>query len=238
MCSVGYTMIMSSQFKIEPTVRQRLIYGFLLCNGLCLGLMLLRILAAGNMRYLFMVWNLFLAWVPAAFSLLLVRWMRTKKRRQWEGVLYAIAWLAFLPNSFYILTDFIHLKRTGEVHILFDVVFFFSFVFASYAAGFSSVYVVHRELRKKLDGVTCAVIISGAFLLCGYAVYLGRVLRWNSWDLVTNPAGILFDASDGVIRPLENPQMILITSVFFLLLTATYGTIYELVRAVSEHRNL
>lgn len=180
-----------------------------------------------------MIWNLFLAWLPVLFAYLFVRWQH-KGGRPWLAGVWALLWLLFLPNSFYVLSDLIHLKWTGEINVLFDGVMFFSFILNSFIAGYLSVYMMHQEMLKWMRSRWAVAVLGVVFFLSGFAVYLGRSLRWNSWDVVSNPAGILFDVSDGIVNPLAHPQILLTTMTFFLLTSVTYAVIYEFVRTLQQ----
>ena len=204
-----------------------LFWALLLSNALGVGFLGLRALEAGNSRYGFLIWNAMLAWLPLGFALWL---MRRLKRSRWltpGNVLLTLAWLGFLPNSFYLITDLIHLRVTGEVSVLYDAVMFCLFIFNAYLVGFMSLYLVHRELERRHRPKVPAVV--GLVLLaCSFAIYLGRTLRWNTWDVLVNPAGLLFDVSDRVINPGLYPQTMVTTMSFFLLLGSVYLVVWRL----------
>jgi len=76
------------------------------------------------------------------------------------------------------------------------------------------------------------------FVASGFAIYIGRFLRWNTWDVVVNPAALLFDLSERVINPIAHAETYLITFVFAIILGSTYAVIYELIKLVSTaHKN-
>lgn len=195
----------------------------------------LRIVASQNFDYWFMFWNLLLAWLPVLFAWLLVRSLKTKSWAEPLPVLLTLLWLGFLPNSFYIMTDLIHLQSTGDIGVLYDAVFMMSFIWNGLIAGLMSMIWVHRELAKRRTANFAAVTMSGAVLLTSFAIYLGRSLRWNTWDVLVNPAGLLFDVSERVINPLDHPQWVTTTATFFLLIGSMYYVAWTLVQALSEH---
>jgi len=116
----------------------------------------------------------------------------------------------------------VHVQDVVRNDLLYDVVMFTSFIFTSVLLGFSSLYVVHVELRKRVVVQYANVCIAVILLLCSYAIYLGRDLRWNSWDVLTNPAGVLFDVSDHIISPKQSGAMYTTTTSFFVLLGSLY----------------
>jgi len=75
-------------------------------------------------------------------------------------------------------------------------------------------------------------MIGGILLLCSFAIYLGRDLRWNTWDLFVNPAGILFDVSDRLINPRAHPQMFVTILSFFVLLSMVYYLIWNVIHTL------
>jgi uncharacterized membrane protein len=218
--------------QVTPQHLKRLLFVLILSNGLSVLLFLIRVVGSDGFRYWYMLWNLFLAWLPLLFAALLVPRLKRRRWLNWGNVVLVLLWLGFLPNSFYVLTDLIHLQSTGEINILFDAVLLFSFIFNGYVSGFLSVYMIHRALQRRLLPVDTHLIITGVFLLCGLAIYLGRALRWNTWDVLINPAGLLFDVSEGVFDPFSHPQLFVTTLTFFALLSVIYAVVYQFVEAV------
>jgi uncharacterized membrane protein len=187
--------------------------------------------------YWYMVWNLLLAWLPLLFVWLLVRMMKRKPWSSWEGIGLSVLWLGFLPNSFYMVSDYIHLQDVPTVDVLYDAVMFTSFICTSLILGYMSLYLFHVELRKRLSAWSSMWFIAGVLLLCSFAIYLGRDLRWNTWDLFVNPAGILFDVSDRFINPRAHPQTFLTIFVFFALLSSLYLVIWNIIHTLRpSHR--
>ena len=199
--------------------------GFLCGVSICL--LLARVASSESERYVFLIWNLILATVPLLLGWWLVLRLQHQRWMAWQQILLTISWLAFLPNSFYLVTDFIHLRETYEISLLFDVVLLTSFTASGLALGFTSVFMVHRELAKRLSEVRAYTLIGLIFLACSFATYLGRFTRWNTWDLVYRPAGLLFDVSDRVVNPAAHGETYAATLIFFLLITSIYAVIWE-----------
>jgi uncharacterized membrane protein len=184
-------------------------------------------------RYWFLNWNLALAWPTLIIAWWLSRRLQTGSWLSWPNLLLTALWLGFLPNSFYLVSDFIHLHESGEVSLLYDIVLFFSFTWNGFVLGFSSLYLVHKQLLRRLPSREAHLFIGGVLLLCGYAVYLGRYLRWNTWDVLVNPAGLLFDVSDRFINPASHPQMFTTTAMFFVLLASIYAFSWRIIQITS-----
>jgi uncharacterized membrane protein len=215
---------------------REVLYALILSNGVSLLLMLSRMVASDSSRYWFLLWNLILGWLPVVFAIWLSHRLRHSRWLSAGNLVLTALWLGFLPNSFYLVSDLIHLQITGEVSVLYDAVLFMSFIFNGYVAGFMSIYVVHKEVLRRLGEDTSHLLISGVLLLSSLAIYLGRALRWNTWDVLVNPAGILFDVSEQVINPVSHPQSVVTTLTFFMLLGSMYAVIWQVVHALRSSR--
>ncbi len=210
-----------------PTVWHRIRLTLFLSNGLSVALYLLRVISTGTERYNFMVWNLVLAWLPLLFSIVLVKRLQTESWHRWQNIVLTFLWLGFLPNSFYLITDLVHLQTIGEINVMFDTVMILSFIVNGLIVGFASLYQVHRQLLKRLSIRRAHALITLIIVAVSFAIYLGRVLRWNSWDVLLNPAGILFDVSDRLIHPITYPETFLSTTTFSLLIGVMYVLVYQ-----------
>lgn len=203
-----------------------------------LGMILLciRVLVAGNLDFWFLPWNLFLGYLPIVFAWLFAK--RTQKTRlmEWQNLALAFLWLGFLPNSFYLITDYIHLRATGDISLLYDVVMMTAFVWSGLLAGFLSLYMMHKVALVKFRRRDAHGLVAIVLLLCSFAIYLGRYLRWNTWDILVNPFGLVFDVSDRFINPSDHPQAFTTTLVFFVLLSSMYWSLYQIVLAIRDER--
>lgn len=180
-----------------------------------------------NLAYDYLSWNLLLAWLPLLFAFGLVRCLRYKPWSSWEGIGWSLLWLIFLPNSFYLISDFIHLQDVQTVDVLYDTLMFTSFIYTGVALGFSSLYLVHLQLRRRLQPTPAAGWIAAVLLVCSGAIYVGRDLRWNSWDVLANPGGLLVDLSNRLLHPSAYSQMLITIITFFILLASMYGLLWQ-----------
>lgn len=161
-----------------------------------------RILKSGELLYISLIWNLFLAWIPYGISVFVKArpaWFRTKL----AFAAAAAAWLLFFPNAPYIITDLFHLKPQPRIPVWYDLLLIFSFAWNGLILGYLSLmhmeHEIHRRFGPKLArGFTVAVIALGA-----YGVFLGRYLRWNSWDLFTNPFSLVMKMGHMALHPLR-----------------------------------
>lgn len=191
-------------------------------NAVSLLLFGLRVVGTQTTDYWFLFWNLLLAWMPVLFAWLLIRALRSRAWSQPLPVLLSALWLGFLPNSFYLMSDLIHLRSTGDIGILYDAVFMLSFIWNGLVAGLLSMIMVHRQLKQRRHQSVAVLLMIVVILLTSFAIYLGRNLRWNTWDVLINPAGLLFDVSEQVVSPFDHPQSFATTATFFLLIGSMY----------------
>jgi uncharacterized membrane protein len=186
-----------------------------------------RVASSDSMRYVFLLWNLVLAALPLLIAIWLVDRIKKYGWLAWQQIVLTILFLIFLPNSFYLVTDFVHLRLTSEATIIYDVVLLSSFMFSGLLLGYVSVYLMHRELKKRVSEKTALAIVSGLFLAVSFAIYLGRFSRWNTWDVLLEPTGLLFDVSDRFVNPGVHTDTYITTGIVFILLFGLYWVVYE-----------
>lgn len=197
-----------------------------LLTAFALSLSLYRWFSTGLLHLWFLAWNLFLAWIPLIFAWLLYR--RTPKGLYWSWKNFALfmVWILFLPNAFYLVTDFVHLNRYSDIGVVYDIVLLATYTLAGFVLGYTSLFMVHVRATQRF-GKQANILVVVTLLLCGFAIYLGRYLRWNSWDIITNPLGLLFDVSDSIVRPEAYPLTLMTTLLFFGFLSVLYYVIWR-----------
>jgi uncharacterized membrane protein len=217
--------------------RNRLLMILGLSSAVSVALFIGRVMATQEWTYWFLVWNLFLAWIPLGLAWWLVARLRHKPWLSAGNIILSLLWVGFLPNAFYIASDMVHLTNTGPISLLYDVVMFISFTFNGFILGYLSLYAVHNRLKKRFSNQAAFGMVAAVLLLCSFAIYLGRYLRWNSWDVLFNPAGLVFDVSEPFINPTSHPQVFTTTQMFFVLLASIYIVCYQLVALAREARD-
>lgn len=203
-----------------------------------IGLLVVRALDGHSGSFSYLSWNLLLAWLALLIALWLERTLHRSLWSSWYALFLTLLWLVFLPNTFYMITDFIHIQEMSRVDLLYNVVMFSSFIFNGVIIGFLSVYVVHAELAKRLSSRAAFLIVETVLLLCSFAIYIGRELRWNTWDIVANPSSLLFDVSDRVINAREHPGAFSTTASFFVLLSTVYIMMWYMVRTARQSASI
>ena len=190
-----------------------------------------------SLTFDYLIYNLFLAWIPLFLTVWLQRMLRSKLWSSWPPFVLTLFWLGFLPNSFYMVSDYIHLQDVPRVDPLLDIVMFSSFIFNAFILGLVSLYVVHGELRKRVSLKASWWMVAATILLTSFAIYIGRDLRWNTWDVLLNPASILFDVSDRLLAPHEHPEMFTTTFGFAVLISSIYGIVWYAARTARTQKN-
>ncbi len=183
-------------------------------------LLLIRVLATSTMDYSFMLWNLTLSYMAVAAALLCA-YFWARKQLIWKLVFF-FTWLMLLPNTFYMLTDFIHLGETADINLLFDIVMLCLFAMQGFIHGCIALYIMHQPLIKRVGRLNAHLLIGLTMLASSFAVDMGRFLRWNSWDVLMKPQTIIFDLSDTLLNPLNYNRSFLVTGVFFVATLSAY----------------
>lgn len=191
-----------------PAPPHRLLRMLLLASFCCTMLVLVRIglkwhslpqvstwqefVEARGATYIFLIWNLVLAWVPYGAAL---RFARLQKRGAgWPSLLLCFAvWLLFLPNAPYIITDFLHFRHKPPIPMWYDLMLLFAFSSTGLLLGLLSLHVVNQSLRKIFSKNIARVLVLMSIGLSGFGIWLGRFQRWNSWDILTRPDALLYD---------------------------------------------
>ena len=191
-----------------------------------LSLLAVRVLYTGDINYSFYPWNLFLALVPLFFSGLL----KKENIFKYKTVLLLSLWLLFLPNAPYLVTDIFHFEERPPVPVWFDLLLVFSGAWNGILICMISLYRVEKYLSVLMNSKFANGLMFLLLIPCGYGVYIGRYLRYNSWDVVTKPVSILKTSSHHIHHPFQSINVWLFTFLFALFLGIMYFTIKKLPR--------
>lgn len=213
--------------RVNQEAARKYIESIGLMSLLCLLLLGFRAASSGTTRFSFIPGNLALAWAALLCSWALVNNLQKRRWLDWQNLCLSAAWLFFLPNTWYVLTDFLHVDATGEISQLFDIVLVGSLVLTGFSLGFTSLYLIHKEFARRLSAKNSWLLVELVILLSSFAVYLGRVQRWNSWDVLANPSGLIINVSDRVVDPLANLHAWDVTGLFFVLISICYLTFWR-----------
>lgn len=183
----------------------------------CAALFLIRVRLTGSTYFLFMLWNLFLAALPLVFA-----WFLTHTQRFSRAIPLLAIWLLFFPNAPYVLTDLIHLRPQAGIPLWYDLLMLLAFALTSLWIGFHSLHLVHQWIAMHVSVSMGWLVVLGVMPLIGFGIYLGRVLRWNSWDIISNPFSLLRDIASLALHPFAHRDVWLFTFGFGLLLMFAY----------------
>ena len=189
---------------------------------LCLSLEIVRLSFNDNTKYFFLVWNLFLVWIPFWLTYLAQKFSSKSK---FYTMLILMVWLLFFPNSPYIITDLLHLKSYSQKIIWFDSLLIFIFAATGFLVSLCSLQAAHQIFRAYLGRNKAWVLIVCIAFLSGFGIYLGRYCRLNSWDLFNEPIWFF----GRIMHQFKNP--------FSYQITLLYGSVILLVYAIFNDAN-
>jgi uncharacterized membrane protein len=203
-------------------------------STMCLVLSIVRVFYSATPTFLFLNWNLFLAFIPWALSSMLIVYPQLQQKKLAVACLLG-TWLLFFPNAPYILTDLFHLKLALGMPIWFDLLLILSFAWVGLLFGFMSLWDIEKILKRylvtsRLKGLLryrlSIPLFSSALLFIGsFGIYLGRYLRWNSWDIIAEPFALIYDIGDRFINPFEHPRTWGVTLFMGLFLNVVYWSL-------------
>tara|TARA_R110000868_G_scaffold21640_10_gene89832 strand:+ start:32868 stop:33545 length:678 start_codon:yes stop_codon:yes gene_type:complete len=195
--------------KTHHTNSSKLYFHLFLSIGFAISLVLIRMQITNNHFYIFLIWNLFLAGIPYVISQTMKNhlWIQSSKIYSYLGF---IIWLVFLPNSPYIVTDLVHLENGNSNLAWFDLFLVFVFALNGLLLGLLSMLDMFQIISFRYTKRVAFITMIKISLLAGYGIYLGRFLRFNSWDIIMQPKSLL----NQIIFSIYDPKMILMTFAF------------------------
>ena len=182
------------------------------------GMIIARIGYSSSLRFIYLLWNLFLGWIPLQLSIYLSK----RDGNKWKDWIIFLAWLLFFPNALYIVTDLIHLKGHANVPIWYDAILLFTCAITGLLMAFASLYRIEIFLMKKINKAGVNKVIVLVIFLGSFGVYLGRFLRVNSWDVIMNPFELLNEIWIRLLYPFKYYRTWVVT----LLLTVLFNLLY------------
>lgn len=178
----------------------------------------------GTTNLLYLIWNLFLAWVPYLISLFLIK----KNTRPIYFIPVFLIWLLFFPNALYLVTDSLHIITSSPALLWYDSLLFFFFGLIGLLLGILSLFHVHQYLKTHLNYFFSEISV---FLICfisSFGIYLGRFERFNSWDVFLNPNQLLKNSFDISTNLAHTGTPLLFVVVFTVFTYSIYRTLYAI----------
>src|SRR5579859_1081877 len=135
------------------------LYQLLLLSMLGAVLVDIRVERSHSSWYMFMIWNLILAWIPYLCSTLLMIPTVRQARQRWLPWLIGLIWLVFFPNAPYILTDFVHLTETSNYFWWYDALLVCVFAWTGLVLAFASLRQMHLLVRHVVGRVRSWLVV-------------------------------------------------------------------------------
>lgn len=201
-----------------------------------LALLALRMLTTGRLSYWYLAWNISLALLPFWFAIACTKaWPRP--RPSVAAWIWGFLWFIFLPNAFYLLTDLIHLPlpprstsytapSTLTFTYWYDILLVSSFVWAGMLLGILSVRRIHEKLAQLFGDGRAALLVAASLFFSSIGIYIGRIQRFNSWDLLTAPHQVVQYTMDIVTDPTTLSTFLGFTGLLTSFLLLVYFTIF------------
>ena len=194
-------------------------------------LVFVRAILTGKWLFVFLPWNLFLAAIPYFVSAFLQNrpdWIEDR----WKFGLLFTGWLLFIPNSFYILTDLFHLELREESNRWFDLTLIFSFAWNGLLLGVLSVRQMEKIVSHCFGIRNTLFFLIPVMWLTAFGIYIGRFLRFNSWDIISNPFLLMGDILYMVVHPFRHYTEWAMISCFAVFMTLLYLSIKKIASTV------
>jgi uncharacterized membrane protein len=182
-----------------------------------------RHIITGRRLYYFLNWNLLLAVIPLFTSLIISSGFVRRKPKILTAAL-CIIWLIFFPNAPYIITDLYYLKNHTERMFWYDLITILLFAWTGLLAGFFSLDIIRDAVFSKLSGLKSIALTCALLFICAFGVYLGRELRWNTWEIFIEPIKFFLDVISRIIHPIAHRSTWSFTFLMGFFLNITYWT--------------
>lgn len=202
----------------------------LLSVGFTMSLLLVRFLYSSTTDYSFYGWNTFLAAIPYFVSTQLLK----LKRLNAFAVLMLVVWLLFFPNAPYLITDLFHYEERLPVPFWYDLLLVISGAWNGLILGMASLMNIENFLTRYLKPGLVKLVVVSSLLLGSYGVFIGRFLRFNSWNIITDPRILVYTSAHHVLLPRNYPKLWVFTILFAVFLGIIYYTLQYLPRLLKQ----
>jgi uncharacterized membrane protein len=203
-------------------------------------LLVFRVLFLGSAQYVFMLKNLGLAWLAWIAGVMLLSVGR--RRFGWVvAIILGLAWFAMLPNTFYVVTDFVHVvfgyERvdvfrgedfaliTDIVPAMIDIALMSAAAWTAGLLGALSLDDVRLKVAKVWGGGVAFLLTKVVLLSSAYGIYLGRSPRLNSWHVLTDPSFTYKTITQSFTNSGERTIMLQVTLSYFVLISLCFWSV-------------
>lgn len=195
-----------------------LFLALMFASTISLLILVMRAFYTGHLVFAFLVWNLILAWLPFLFAMVVIMF----PVKHYVTFFFSALWLLFFPNAPYIVTDLLHLWPHGDVPLWYDMIMLFSFALTGLCLGFASLVLMQAQVTAHWGRPAGWLFVLAVLGLSSFGVYIGRFLRWNSWDVFSNPLSLLMDLHANLTTPLLLARTAVVTLGLTAVFTFTY----------------
>lgn len=206
-----------NQFKLYSVLVISLIFSVFL--------LMVRIKLNHSFFYLFLIWNLFLAIIPFVITSYLTIQPNIKKMKL---ILWFGTWLLFLPNAPYIITDLMHLRLNPDSYLWLDILVVTSFACNGLLLFYLSVLDMKNILKAYIKKPVNDILLIILLFLSSFGIYLGRFLRYNSWEILSNPKYLILDIFNIALQPITYREAWLFTFLFGIFLNIGFWMFTQL----------
>ncbi|HEX9805209.1 MAG TPA: DUF1361 domain-containing protein [Candidatus Dojkabacteria bacterium] len=169
--------------------------------------------------YKFMIWNLFLALIPLIVSSIILHY---KQKSLKVLIIPILFWLLFFPNAPYLITDIVHHSGNSRILFWYDFLVLTIFALLGLFITVESLRHIHQVLLERMNKKASWALISFIIFISSVGIYIGRVLRWNSWDAFVNPYGVVITILYRIAHPQTYPDVYFMTIGLSVLIFASY----------------
>lgn len=183
---------------------------------------ILRIVIWHKYSFVYILWNIVLAFIPLIISFFLLVFSQKSTNKKIIFIIGGFLWLVFIPNAIYITTDFVHLGVVRAVPIIYDVVLLFTSALLGLIFGLISVSHIEHIIRIKYSKDITITLMSLIIFIISFGVYLGRFLRFNSWDIFAKPVVFLNGLKETFTNINNFVEALCYTILFFFFILILY----------------
>lgn len=184
----------------------------------------------GTTNLLYLIWNLFLAWIPYIISLYFIK----KDIPINHFVPFFILWLLFFPNAPYLVTDVFHIASSLSPLLWYDSLLFFFFGWIGLLVGMLSLFHIHQYAKVRVTYAVSELIILAICFISSFGIYLGRFERWNSWDIFINPLELIRHSFYISTNLAHTRTPLVFVVVFTIFMYSVYKTVYVIIGSEVE----
>lgn len=190
----------------------------------CFILSIFRVWICDTYYYLFLIWNLFLAGIPYVISSLALK-VNPQKRKGWLIIPIVALWLLFFPNAPYILTDLLHIKGKSQMPGWYDLILTLSYGWTGLMYGYLSLVNIELLFPSNQSIIKKRAAIIVLLFISSIGVFMGRYLRWNSWDMVLYPKEIVAEVLPFFTNPFSHANEWMLIMILGLFLNMVYWSL-------------